>query len=302
MASARNIRRRIKSIANIAKITKAMQMVASSKMRRAQETALAGRPYAKLLVEFVTQTTKHAGDFTHPLSEIRPLKTHGVIVIGPDRGLCGALPANIVREALKFDPQNTVYIVVGKKPAQYLSRLGRKLIAEFAVKDTPQYGDAKTVSQFAQRLFLNRELDRVDVVFTQFINTLVQRAITLPFLPIGTLEKLTLGERFSDSSHTSQARSADYSTTTYEIAEYLFEPDAPQIFEALIPHYLDYLMFQIFLEAKASEHSARMVAMKNATDNANQLIQEMTLHYNKMRQASITKELLDITSAQMAME
>lgn len=293
MLTTRNIKRRIKSIANTAKITKAMQMVASSKMRRAQQAALAGRPYAGLLADFVAQVTRHAGDFVHPLTVERPVRRRAIVVIGPDRGLCGALPSNLIREAIKADPAQTVYIAVGRKPAQYLARLGRKLLAEFPVKDSPQFPEARAVSKFACDCFLKGEVDRVDILYTEFVNTLTQRPGMVQFLPAGTLRELGLG--IKRPSHTETQPTAD-------LVEFLFEPGPQEIFEALLPHYLNFLMYQIMLEAKASEHSARMVAMKNATENANQLIAEMTLQYNKMRQAAITKELLEISAAQMAME
>jgi F-type H+-transporting ATPase subunit gamma len=291
MPSTRDIRRRIKSVKNTAQITKAMQMVAASKMRRAQQSALAGRPYSTLMNTVLESVTANAGDFTHPLFEVRPVKTRGVVVISSDKGLAGALNSNLLREVAKFDKATSVFVAAGRKGSQFLARTQRKLAAEFTYKDTPTFAEARAISRFAQEMFLKKEVDQVDIVFTQFINTLTQKPEVRTLLPIaeirgfsGKLEGESAGEKLGPGT-----------------TEYIFEPSAAGVFEALIPHYMNYLVYQILLEAKASEHSARMVAMKNATDNAKQLIKDLTLEYNKLRQANITKELLEITSATMSM-
>src|ERR1044071_1319545 len=289
MPSTRDIRRRIKSVKNTAQITKAMQMVASSKMRRAQQSALAGRPYATLMNSVLAQVTKQAGDFTHPLLERRDVKQRGVILISSDKGLAGALNSNLVREAARFDKNTTVYIAAGRKGSQFVARTKRTLAAEFTYKDAPLFAEARAISRFAQDLFSRGEVDAVDILFTNFISTLNQKPEVRPFLPVSEIKAVTAGLHDADIG--------DGVTTT---TEYLFEPGPSQVLGALLPHYLNYQVYQILLEAKASEHSARMVAMKNATDNAKQLIKDLTLEYNKLRQASITKELLEITSAAMA--
>lgn len=297
MTSTRNIRRRIKSVTNTAQITRAMQMVASSKMRKAQQMALAGRPYAELMTRFVAAVTVHAGDFVHPLAEERPVRKRGLIVVGTDKGLCGALNSNLLREAALFDRDTTLYIAVGRKAAQFVARTRRQLVADFSYHDTPQFGEARAISRFAQQMFLEGEVDHVDILFTRFINTLTQRPALVPFLPAGELKHLELGCLVAAPSP-----EADRERLVLDGGvEFLFEPDAAHVLGALLPHYLNFFVYQVLLEAKASEHSARMVAMKNATDNANQLIADMTLQYNKMRQAGITNELLEISTAQMAM-
>jgi F-type H+-transporting ATPase subunit gamma len=297
MPSTRHIRRRIKSVKSTAQITKAMQMVASSKMRRAQQMALAGRPYARLMIKVVQAVTGHTGDFAHPLMEIRPVRKRAVLLVSTDKGLCGALNANLVREALKFDKATTVYLAAGRKAAQFVARTRRQLAADFTFHDTPQFPEARAISKFAQDLFLKGEVDHVDVLFTRFINTLSQRPIVLPFLPVG---ELTLDELRARASGPGKGVAPDEAAPAPE-TEFQFEPGPEPVFAALLPHYLNFLVYQVLLEAKASEHSSRMVAMKSATDNANQLIKDLTLEYNKMRQASITKELLEISSAAMAL-
>jgi F-type H+-transporting ATPase subunit gamma len=291
MPSTRDIRRRIKSVKNTAQITKAMQMVASSKMRKAQLAALAGRPYAQQMNTMLADATANATDFTHPLLEKRVVKKRAVILVSTDKGLCGALNSNLFREAGKFDKDTTVYICAGKKGAQFVSRTRRQLAAEFTYKDAPLFAEARAISKFAQEMFLKGEVDAVDVLYTNFISTLVQKPEIKPLLPIGEIRGVQAGLDGEDP-HTALKTSG---------VEFQFEPAADKVLGELLPHYLNFQIFQILLEAKASEHSSRMVAMKNATDNAKQLIKDLTLEYNKLRQANITKELLEITTAQMAL-
>ncbi len=291
MPSTRDIRRRIKSVKNTAQITKAMQMVASSKMRKAQLAALSGRPYATLMNSVLAEVAPHSGDFAHPLTEQREVKKRAVILISTDKGLCGALNSNLLREAAKFDKNTTVYICAGRKGSQFIARAKRQLAAEFTYKDAPLFSEARAISKFAQELFLKGDVDRVDILFTNFINTLAQKSEVRTFLPVGEIKALDASVEGEGSG--GELHKGDL--------EFQFEPDPQHVLGALLPHYLNYQIYQVLLEAKASEHSARMVAMKNATDNAKQLIKDLTLEYNKLRQANITKELLEITTAQMAM-
>lgn len=291
MPSTRDIRRRIKSVKNTAQITKAMQMVASSKMRKAQLAALAGRPYATLMNNVLASVTAGAGDFTNPLIEKREVKKRAVIVVSTDKGLCGALNSNLLREAAKFDKNTTIYICAGRKGSQFIARTKRQLAAEFSYKDAPLFAEARAISKFAQDMFVKGEVDEVVVVFTNFINTLTQKPEARVLLPIGEIKALEVGVE-GHGHGTELAKSGN---------EYLFEPNPAAVLGGLLPHYVNFQVFQFLLEAKASEHSARMVAMKSATDNAKQIIKDLTLEYNKLRQANITKELLEITTAQMAM-
>src|SRR5882757_5955702 len=290
MPSTRDIRRRIKSVKNTAQITKAMQMVAAAKMRRAQQAAVVGRPYADLLNEIMSQAAVKTASFNHPLMQKRDVKKRAVILVGTDRGLCGGLNGNSFREAAKLDKNITVFITAGRKASQFVARTKRNLVAEFTYKDTPTFAEARAISKFAQGLFLKGEVDAVDILYPKFINTLTQQPQLVPFLPVGKITALTAG--------LNEPKKELAAATSSEIYE--FESDEETVLGALLPHSLNFQMHQILLEAKASEQSARMVAMKNATDNAKQIIKDLTLEYNKLRQANITKELLEITTAQMA--
>jgi F-type H+-transporting ATPase subunit gamma len=291
MPSTRDIRRRIKSVKNTAQITKAMQMVAAAKMRKAQQAALVGRPYADLMNAILAEAGPRIASFKHPLMEIREVKKRAVIVVSSDRGLCGGLNGNLMREAGKLDKNTTVFICAGKKGGQFIARTKRNLAAEFSYKDTPTFAEARAISKFAQDLFLKGEADAVDILFTQFVSTLVQQPKTIPFLPVGKISAVTAGVNAPQP----ELQSSGARTDSFE-----FEPDEKSVLSELLPHSLNFQVHQILLEAKASEHSSRMVAMKNATDNAKQLIKDLTLEYNKLRQSNITKELLEIASAQMA--
>jgi F-type H+-transporting ATPase subunit gamma len=290
MPSTRDIRRRIKSIKSTAQITKAMQMVASAKMRRAQQSALASRPYARLMYRIQRDVTTHAGDFNHPLLERREIRRRAVVVVSTDKGMCGALNGNLFREAARFDRQSTTFIAAGRKAAQFLARTKRELAAEFGYKDTPRFGEARAIVKMAADLFLSRQVDRVDILFNRFISTLSQKPVAVEFLPISEI---------SDLAPTQEEQTM--ALALEQTPEFLFEPGAAEVLGALLPHYLNLYLYQILLEAKASEQSSRMVAMKNATDNANQIVKDLTLEYNKVRQAAITKELLEICTAQMAL-
>lgn len=291
MASTRDIRRRIKSIRNTAQITKAMQMVAASKMRKSQQAALAGRPYASLMNNVLAEVLHHAGDFTDPLMEARAGGKVAMIVVSTDKGLCGGLNSNLMREVAKSDRANTVFLCAGRKASLFVARTKRQLVAEFTYKDSPMFSEARTISKFARDLFLKGDVDRVDVLFTNFISTLSQRTEVKTLLPVTEIKGVSAGLGGHDMTQ----------QLSKGATEFLFEPSADIVLGSLLPHYLNFQVYQILLEAKASEHSSRMVAMKNATDNAKQIIKDLTLEYNKMRQASITKELLEISSAAMAM-
>ena len=266
-------------------------MVAAAKMRKAQQAALVGRPYADLLNAILAEAGPRIASFKHPLMEIRDVKKRAVIVVSSDRGLCGGLNSNLFREAGKLDKNMTVFVTAGRKASQFIARTKRELAAEFTYKDTPTFAEARAISKFAQDLFLKGEADSVDILFTQFISTLVQQPKSVSFLPVGKIKAVTVGT----NAPAQELPAAGVRTDTFE-----FESDEETVLGELLPHSLNFQMHQILLEAKASEQSARMVAMKNATDNAKQIIKDLTLEYNKLRQANITKELLEITTAQMA--
>ena len=292
MPSTRDIRRRIKSVRNTAQITKAMQMVASSKMQRAQQAAIRGRPFADLATLVMDHAADGAEDFTHPLLEEREVRKRGLIVVSTDKGLCGALNANLLREAARYDPATTRFVAVGRKGAQFLARNKRQLVAEFTYHDTPSFGECQAIAQCARQMFTSHEVDQVEILFSRFVNTLSQRPEARRILPLIREQGLEAGI----GEDAAAARRVD----TRHV-QYLFEPGAAAVMELLLSVFLDFQIAQLLLEAKASEQSARMVAMKNATDNAQQLIKDLTLDYNKLRQSNITKELLEISSAAMAL-
>jgi F-type H+-transporting ATPase subunit gamma len=287
MPSLRDIRRRIKSVGSTAKMTRAMQMVAASKMRKAQQATLSMRPFGQLLYRIQRQATTHARDFTHPLLEVREVRKRAVILVGTDKGLCGSLNTNLFRLAAQFDPATTVYITVGKRAAQFIARTHRQLAAEFTFTDSPRFAEARPIAAFVRDLFLKREVDQVQIVATRFINTMSQQATVVEYLPIGEIKGLKIPGAESEA-----ALAAD---TT----EVLFEPSPESVLSYLFGHYLNIVVHRALLEARASEQSARMVAMTSASDNATDLIKHLTLEYNKLRQGTITKELLEIAGGQL---
>jgi F-type H+-transporting ATPase subunit gamma len=286
MASPRELRRRIKSISGTAQITKAMQMVAASKMRKAQQAAIATQPFARLLYRIQRSATTRTVDFTHPLLDVREVRRRAVILIAADKGLCGALNTNVFRIAAQFDPASTIFITAGRKAAQFVARTGRQLAAEFAYGDSPTFPEARAISGFARDLFLKGEVDQVQIVTTRFVNTLTQEPVSIEYLPVGEIKGLKVV-----GAQPEEALAAD-------TAETLFEPSPEALLGYLLGHYLNIYIYYMLLNAKASEQSARMVSMKNATDSAETLIDALTLEYNKLRQGNITKELLEIAGGQ----
>jgi len=295
MANTRDMRRRIKSIKNTAQITKAMEMVAASKMRKAQQTALAGRAYADLLNRMSASVSHRVEEGDHPLLTTRANDKELILVISTDKGLCGALNTNLLREVLKTDPQKTCYVTAGRKGRQFIERSRRQLLADFEMKDYVKFLESKLISKFLIDKFLSGEVGRVSVAYTNFVNTVIQKPVIQPILPIGEMAKKLEASLGDDEAAT------ESEPVKHDNVEYVFEPSADAVLGALLPQYVHFQVYHMFLESRASEHSSRMVAMKNATDNAKQLIKDLTLEYNKVRQAAITNELLEITTAQMAM-
>jgi len=289
MASLRDIRRRIKSVKNTAQITKAMQMVAASKMRKAQQTALNGRPYAELMNRVLVFLRDQTDPSVHPLLERREVKKELVVVLTSDKGLCGGLNTNVLREVAQYDKENTLFVSVGRKGTQYLARTKRNLVAEFPFKDIPNFLETKAISKFCIEKFLSGDVDRVSVLFPAFVNTLTQTPKTFPLLPITSLDEV---------GFKAKASFEPVKTTEGQI---LFEPGAEEVLNSILPYYVHTELYQALLGARASEHSARMVAMKNATDNAKTLVKDLSIEYNKARQAGITTELLEIATAQLAL-
>ena len=286
----RDIRRRIKSVRNTSQITKAMQMIAAAKMRKAQQRALDARPYAQMLNRVLVSLTRHTEDELHPLLQVRPVKHTLVMVVGTDKGLCGGLNTNLFRELQQFDTATTSFVATGRKAVDFLARTKRPLLADFPMHDTPAYAEVKPIAQFIIDRFLSGEADKVVVLYTDFINTLTQTPSAHELLPITAF---TMGGKPVEEEETSEEDA---------MSAFKYEPSAEAVLGALLPFYVGNELYAMILNARASEQSARMVAMKNATDNANSLIKDLTLEYNKIRQAAITTEILEIATAQMAMD
>jgi F-type H+-transporting ATPase subunit gamma len=285
MQSPRELRRRIRSITGMAQITRAMQMVAAAKMRKAQQAAIAPRPFVLLLYRIQRAVTTLPVAFTHPLLEQREVRRRAVILVSADKGLCGPLNTNVMRLAAQFDPETTTFITVGRRAAQFVARSGRKLAGGFSYGDPPGFVQARTIAEFARDLFLNGDVDEVQTVGTRFINTLSQQAIAVRYLPVGEIKGLTVP-------------GMDAPVWADDDADALFEPDARSVLGYLLAHYITISLYFILLDARASEHSARMVSMKNATDSAEDLTRALALEYNRLRQGNITKELLEIAGGQ----
>ncbi len=261
-------------------------MVAASKMRRAQQTALSGRPYATLMNQMLAEVTANTGEFNHPLVEKRDKGKTVLVVISTDKGLCGGLNTNLLREAARDDVDTTIFVSVGRKASQFIARTKRELNAEFTYKDVPAFADARAISKYLQELYLEGEVQQIDVLFTNFVSTLTQHPDRRTFLPVGEITGIEAGIEGESSE-----KKLEQSTL-----EFQFEPTPKEVLGNLLPHYLNYQIYQLLLESKASEHSARMVAMKSATDNAGDLIDDLQLVYNKARQAIITREIAEIVS------
>lgn len=284
MATAREIRRRIRSVRNIGQVTRAMEAVSASKMRRAQEQTLASRAYAEKTWEVLTYLASQpaAGAIMHPLLEWRPVRTIGLVLITPDRGLCGGLPTNVIREATHFMQAQSVpvrLITVGRKGRDFMLRFGQDIYAEFTrIPDRPSLVDIRPIARLVIDDFLNGTFDQIYLLYARFINTMLQRPATRKLLPI---EPAVPRERFA--------------------AEYIIEPDPQAVLGEVLEGFTVLQVYQAILEAQASEHSARMVAMRNATENAQELVEDLTLTYNRARQEAITKELLDIAGGAEAL-
>ena len=223
----------IKSISSTAQITRAMQMVAASKMRKAQQATLATRPFGQLLYRFQRYAITHAREFTHPLLAVHEVRRRAVILVSTDKGLCGSLNTNLFRRAAHFDPSTTLYITVGKRAAQFIARTRRRLAAEFTITDTPRFADARPIAALARDLFLKGEVDQVQIVSTLFINTLTQRPAAVEFLPIGEIKSLKIPGAQSE---------ADLTADTSDV---LFEPSAKAVLSSSLAIYQNILVYRV---------------------------------------------------------
>ncbi len=293
MANIRAIRSRIRSITSAAKVTKAMELVAASKMRRAQERAFAGRPYAEelraVLSHLAAMAGDNSGDSAHPLlARHEPVRSAMIIEITPNRGLCGGLNSNLNRRATGFalemrEAGASIQVVsVGRKGRDFFARTGTSIVAEFIeMGDYPAMGDTLAIARVAIDQFLSGDVDRVDLVFPRFVNTVIQRPEVVQLLPIVPPAQ-------------AEGAAAKY-------ADYIFEPSPEAVLTRLLPRYVETEVYAAVLEMAASEQSARMVAMRSASDAAKDMIQDLTLTYNKARQDQITRELLDLVGGAEAL-
>lgn len=290
MANQRQVKRRIGTAQNISKITKAMEMVAASKMKKAQDQALAARPYSQALYDSITTISQASKITEHPLLSSHDEGIAVVMVVGTDKGLCGALNGNLLKMLASWKKNHPTgeVIAIGKKAVLAARSLGMTIHAQFT--NLPEYitaVDVIPVTTLILNGFTNHQFKSVDILYTDFINTLSQKPKQAPLLPISRSFKPDVVEKKIEEK--------------MQIKEYIFEPNPKKILDSLLPFFLENTIYHSFLEAKASEHSARMVAMKNASENAGELVEELKLVYNKTRQQGITTELLDIISATMAL-
>ena len=291
MPSLKDIRDRIRSVGNTAKITGAMQLIAASKMQRAQELVREGRPYADrmaIVVGHLAQQLSATDTAPDPLFRVNNNPRKLIVLVTPDRGLAGALVSNIARvtaNELRTPGREVETIAVGRKGERFVARAGGHLHATFSVPDRPSIPDTFPISSMIIDRYRRGEVGEVVLVYAQFVNTTVQRPIARHLLPVkpDLVEDIDVAVPMNPS-------------------DYIYEPTAAEVISALAPRYVETLVFHAVLEAQASEHSARMVAMQAATDNANELIEELTLDLNKARQESITGELLDIVGGVAAVE
>jgi len=299
MANLRDIRRRIKSVKNTAQITRAMQLVAAAKMKKAQDQALSGRDYADLLNQVLVNLKENVDEEAHPLLEKRDGGGKELIlVVSTDKGLCGALNTNLGKK-IRSDAPDADVVSAGRKLRTQLGKVGRHLVADFEVKDPVPFAEARPIAKLLTQLFLEGKYDKVSIAFTNFVSTLTQEPTILPLLPISAD---ALGEKQDYEGVGNEVKVEETDHAAALSKDYLFEPSAEGVLDTLLPLYVNFQVYQTLVESRASEHSARMVAMKAATDNANKFIKELTLEYNKLRQAAITSELLEITTAMKAME
>ena len=287
MPNLREIRRRIKSVKNTRQITKAMELVAASKMKKAQQAAISGQPYAALLAETLSHISSRIEELDHPFFKEREVKTRGIIIVSTDRGLCGPLNGNLIREILN-SKEEMKFVSVGRKGRQFLSRTNRELLADFEIGDAVKYTKVKQLTEFMIDKYLSGEVDTVEILYPRFVNVLTQAPSFGKLLPITGLDDMITELRGKDSQPFESSN---------DDRNFVFEPDPVSILNELLPLFVDRQAYQAILSARASEHSARMVAMKSANDNATKLLDSLTLQFNKARQAAITQEILEIAAA-----
>jgi len=296
LATLHEIRRRIKSVKNIGQVTRAMQAVAASKMQRAQDQVKATRAYAEKAWEVLTHLAaqREVGEELHPLLQVRPLHTVVLVVLTGDRGLCGAFNHNIILKAIDFIEASewpVELITVGRKGRDFMLHRDEDIVAEFtAIPDQPRLVDVTPIARVAIDGFLEGRFDQVSLVYSDFINVLSQRPTVKRLLPImpAEIETQAMAEYIEGVMPPPET-------------EYIYEPDPRSILDEVLPRFTELQIYQAILESIASEHGARMVAMRNASDNASALVEDLTLEFNKARQQSITLEIMDIAGGAEAL-
>jgi F-type H+-transporting ATPase subunit gamma len=281
MPNAQDIRRRIKSVKNIEQITKAMKMVAAARLRRAQEKAAASLPYTEKVREVLASVANHASDLSHPLLEVREVKNIGYLVLSADKGLAGAYSSNVIKEVLPHitDKNSSSIIAVGRKARDYFKRRGYPMDEEFTgFSEKPTIQHAIAIARSVAEGFKSGKYDEIHLVYTLFHSAITQKATSVKLLPIEDVKGDT-------DSH-----------------DYIFEPSAEEVLNHLVPQYLQTTIYGALLQAAASELGARMTAMGSATDNAEELIAKLILNYNKIRQATITREISEIVGGAEALK
>lgn len=303
MANARLIKRRVNSVQNIAKITKAMQLVSASKTKHSQQVATRSLPYMQALLDSLRTVSAAVDPSTHPFLSDLQSGADLLIVISTNKGLCGALNTNLFKQIVGWSGEHpqAQYIAVGQKGVNFLRNYGYNLNASFT--DWPEkvrMEDVLPLVEILRQRYLAGEVRRVYVLFTDFINALKQRSMIFKLLPIEDLQIQALSAEFqSKQKHVTPKIVADENSTMFASSNYLFEPNPATVLDFLLNYYLELNFYHLVLESSASEHSARMLAMKNASDNAKELVEILKLDYNKSRQSMITNELLDMNSAKL---
>jgi F-type H+-transporting ATPase subunit gamma len=301
MASLRDVRLKIRSVKNISQITQAMKLVAAAKLRRVQERVEQGKPYAQTMADLVGMLAPNVREFKHPLLDERAVGAAGIVVISADKGLAGSYNTNILRVAHQFVDRKRAelqgnanaagrepvqIVTVGRKATDYFNRRGYNVVQSFpTLGDKASYDQVRTIAETVTGMFLTGKVDEVHICFTEFVNTITQRPQTIKFLPI---EPMT-----GDEAENAPASGK---------LDFIFEPEAPELLGVLLPRFVETRVYQILMEAVAAEFGARMTAMTNATKNANEQIDSLTLLANRTRQAMITKELLDIVGGAEALK
>jgi F-type H+-transporting ATPase subunit gamma len=283
MPSLRDLRRRVKGVQNMRKITKAMELVAAARMRRAQERVLAARPYSDEIASIMSELMRRSPQYDHPYLQVRPLEKRLIILVTGDRGLCGALNSNNTRLAVREAAQSSVptsFVTIGRRGRDVIRRLHRDLVADQSMLgDRPTMGDVLPAVRVALEQYEKGEVQQIDLVYARFLSVGRQQATLQRVIPVVPPED-------------AKAVTADFE----------YEPDPKDVLDALLPRYVEAQVYRAVLENGASEQAARMLAMRNASDNASEFIEDLTLTANKVRQASITTELMEIVGGAAALE